>query len=66
VSIEVFVPQWTDDDLPAATEFVTQVDAQLREFFPAEAIRGSSRLPIKPVGDDAIHRRAAPSRNWSP
>lgn len=63
VSIEVFVPQWSADDLPAATEFVAEVDSLLREFLPPEAVRGSSRLPIKPVGDDVIHHRATPGRS---
>lgn len=64
VSIEVFVPQRSDADLPGAISFVTAVDEQLRQFLPSEAVRGSARLPIKPVGDDVIHRRtnAAPSR----
>jgi len=60
VSIEVFVPQWSADDLPAATEFVAEVDTWLLEVLPAGAVRGSSRLRIKPVGDAQIYRRASP------
>jgi hypothetical protein len=60
----VFVPHRTDADLPSAISFVTAVDEQLRQFLPPEAVRGSARLPIKPVGDDVIHHRtnATPSR----
>lgn len=50
ITLEVFAPERTPQDVEAAEEFVRLLDAAFQTHLPAGAERGNLRLPVKYIG----------------
>jgi hypothetical protein len=50
VTLEVFAPSRTAEDLEAAQQFVRALDAAIRGHVGSDAVRGSERLPVMVTG----------------
>jgi|GEM_PF-420603 len=53
VTLEVFAPATTDEDLEGAHEFVRLLDAAIQKSLGPGAIRGSQRVPVTVIREDA-------------
>lgn len=49
VTLEVFAPEFSDEDAEFARQFVSLVDAAIQQHVGPSAIRGSQRLPVTVV-----------------
>jgi hypothetical protein len=50
VTLEVFAPSRTPEDLQAAQQFVRELDTAIRQHVGSQAVRGSERSPVVVTG----------------
>lgn len=53
MTIEVFAPERVAEDAEKAREFVRLIDAELQRFVGPHAVRGSKRIPVMVVDENA-------------